>query len=438
MKIAVVGAGISGNAAAYFLSQEHDVTLFEKRGRLGGHSATKTITHGGRDIAVDTGFIVYNELNYPNLVKLFEHLGVETEPSNMSFAFSASENGHKGSFEWAGSSLNAVFAQRSNILRPGFWSLLRQILRFNKLARQTSTDQKRHTLGLGDWLAENGFTDRFTNAYLLPMAAAIWSTPAEDILDFPAISFIQFFKNHRLIDKERPQWRTVKGGSQRYVAKLTAGLADIRLNADIRTVERSEGAVTVTLADGTQEKFDQLVMATHSDQALSVLKDADDAEAAILGAVKYKPNQVYLHCDPALMPKRSLTWSAWNYLSDTTSAQSGDVCVSYWMNTLQNIDRDRPVFVTLNPPQPPQQALTFGHYEYDHPQYNLAALEAQDKLASIQGKRNTWFCGAWTGYGFHEDGLRSAVVICKALGIALPWETESTISKADKFAEAAE
>jgi len=343
-----------------------------------------------------------------------------------------------GAFEWAGSSLNAVFAQRSNILKPGFWSLLRQILRFNRLAATTFTDHRHHDLSLGDWLSDNGFTDRFTNAYLLPMAAAIWSTPAEDIMDFPAISFIQFFKNHRLIDKDRPQWRTVKGGSRNYVEKLTADLADIRLNADILSIERRETEVVFTFADASQERFDQLVMATHSDQALALLKDAHTSEKNILEAVKYKPNQIYLHCDPTLMPKRRLTWSAWNYLSDTTGKQSGDVCVTYWMNTLQNIDTDKPVFVTLNPPQPPRQELTFGHYEYDHPQYDRAALEAQDNLPTIQGQRRTWFCGAWTGYGFHEDGLRSAVTVCRALGVSAPWETKTQSDNTDKFAEAAE
>ena len=404
MKIAIIGAGISGNMAAYLLSRSHDVTIYEKRDRPGGHSATVDIDYDGTKLAVDTGFIVYNELNYPGLVTLFKELKVETEASDMSFAFSANQ----GRFEWSGQSLRAVFAQKRNWLNPIFWLMLRDIFKFNKQAALDHESRKLGDESLGDWLTRYRFSSVFIRRYLLPMGAAIWSTPADEIMAFPAASFLQFFYNHRLINRDRPQWRTVSGGSRQYVEKIISSYAnDLRLDAEVTGVKRQNGSVLVT-ANGETQIYDEVIFACHSDQARAVLADADDGEAHLLEAVRYRPNNVYLHRDEKLMPKRKRTWSSWNYLT-----QDGDesdlMTVSYWMNRLQNIDASMPVFVTLNPPRPPETNKTFGHYVYDHPQFDAAALEAQRRLPAMQGKNGLWFCGAWTGFGFHEDGVQSAL-----------------------------
>ena len=412
MKIAIVGSGISGNMAAYLLSRRHDVTLFEKRDRAGGHAATVDIDYTGNDdwMSVDTGFIVYNELNYPGLVKLFKELKVDTEASNMSFAFSADS----GRFEWSGQSTRAVFAQKRNWVNPVFWLMIRDIFRFNRLAAQ---DHESGTLGdesLGTWLKRNRLSKTFIRRYLLPMGAAIWSTPADEIMNFPAASFLQFFYNHRLINRDRPVWRTVTGGSREYVKKITASFSDrLRLDAEVTKVTRHAHGVEVT-ANGEIHHFDEVVFACHSDQAMKILADASAEEKEIVGAVRYLPNQVYLHRDERLMPKRKMTWSAWNYMSDS---KGGDnvMTVSYWMNRLQNLDYNKPLFVTLNPIIPPAPDKVYGQYEYDHPQFDGAALDAQRKLPKIQGVNRTWFCGAWTGFGFHEDGLQSALRVTEAI-----------------------
>jgi predicted NAD/FAD-binding protein len=413
MKIAIIGSGISGNVAAHILSKSHDVTIYEKRDRAGGHSATKDIdyTSNGDWMSVDTGFIVYNELNYPGLINLFKELKVETEASNMSFGFSA----NRGTFEWSGQSIASVFAQKRNWINPLFWLMLRDIFKFNRLAKQ---DHEADALGdesLGHWLKRNRLSRIFINRYLLPMGAAIWSTPADEILNFPAASFLQFFYNHRLINKDRPQWRTVKGGSREYVEKITAGYRNcLRLSAEVTAIKRHAHGVDVT-ANGETETYDQIVLAAHSDQSLAMLSDASDSEQHILSAIRYLPNDVYLHRDTRLMPKRTSVWSAWNYISQNKNGRDPIMAVSYWMNRLQNIDYSKPVFVTLNPPVPPAQEMTFGHYVYDHPQFDGAALKAQKRLPSIQGVNRTWYCGAWCGYGFHEDGLQSALKVCSQI-----------------------
>lgn len=413
MKIAIIGSGIAGNVAAYHLCGDHDITMYEKRDRLGGHSATKTIDYNGngQTMRVDTGFIVYNELNYPGLTALFDELAVETVESNMSFGFSS----HEGRFEWSGQSIDTVFAQRRNFASPLFWRMISGIFRFNKLAAEAHETGTAKNLSLGDWLSLNGFGDIFINRYLLPMGAAIWSTPADEMMAFPADSFLQFFYNHRLINTDRPQWRTVANGSQSYVDKLTARFKDrIRLSSPVSRIERTPAGVAVT-ANGETEIYDQAVLACHSDQALAMLHDADAHEHAILSAVRYLPNQVYLHKDPTLMPKRQKVWSAWNYINHASAGRDATMTVSYWMNRLQNLDESKPLFVTLNPPTQPRPELTFGHYEYDHPQFDRAALSAQKILPSIQGKNRLWFCGAWAGFGFHEDGLQSAMRVCEGL-----------------------
>ena len=412
MKIAIVGSGISGNMAAYLLSRTHDVTVFEKRDRTGGHSATKDIDYSGKGdwLSVDTGFIVYNDLNYPGLIALFKELKVDTETSNMSFSFSAD----RGRFEWSGQSISTVFAQKRNWINPLFWLMLRDIFKFNKRAAE---DHEAGNLGdesLGSWLKRNRLSKIFIRRYLLPMGAAIWSTPANEIMNFPAASFLQFFYNHRLINKDRPVWRTVSGGSREYVKKITQSFGNsLKLNAEVTKVRRLPNGAEVT-ANGETFEFDEVIFACHTDQTLQILADASDDEKAIIGAVRYRPNQVYLHRDEKLMPKRKKTWSSWNYLSH--KGQENDLMtVTYWMNRLQNIDYAKPVFVTLNPVFPPAPEKTFGQYQYDHPQFDRAAMDAQNKLHGIQGTNHAWFCGAWAGYGFHEDGLQSALRVVEGI-----------------------
>ncbi|MBO6719693.1 MAG: FAD-dependent oxidoreductase [Rhizobiaceae bacterium] len=413
-KIAVIGSGISGASAAWALSPTADVTLYEAGERPGGHTATVDIDYDGVPIAVDTGFIVYNEHNYPELTALFSALGVETIESNM--GFSVSLDG--GKLEWSGQSIASIFAQAKNLVSPSFLRMLREIMRFNAIC---VTDRESGLLDertIGEYLDHRRFSPEFRDNYLIPMAAAIWSTPKIGMLEYPADSFVSFFENHRLIHWERPVWRTVKGGARNYLDKLLAPVADIRTGSPVRTVIRDAFGVTVW-ADGTApERFDEVVIAAHSDQALALLGDASQEEKAVLSAVPYRPNRVVLHRDPKLMPKRGRAWSAWNYLR---SSDNDDVSVTYWMNRLQGIDPAHPLFVTLNPATEPGEDTIFGEWSYDHPQFNAAALAAQERLPDIQGIRRTWFAGAWTGHGFHEDGLRSGLDAAEALGARVPW-----------------
>lgn len=411
-RIAIIGSGISGLGAAWSLAPMHDVTVFEKDARLGGHANTVDVDYEGKHIAVDTGFIVYNELNYPNLTALFAQLGVATEASNMGFAISLD----RGRLEWSGESLKTLFAQRRNLLNPFFHAMWIDILRFNKFARQDLASGTTSGKSLGQWLDHRRLGKAFRENYLLPMGAAIWSTPANMMLEFPAESFLSFFANHKLIDFDRPQWRTVSGGSREYVQKLAAATkATFRVATPVQGVVREGDAVRVT-HDGGSEIFDHVIFACHSDQALGLLGDADAPERALLGAINYAPNTAWLHRDERLMPRRKKVWAAWNYLRRTDSDQGAPVAVSYWMNCLQNLDPARPLFVTLNPVEPPAPHLTFARFAYDHPQFDQRALEAQQRIANIQGQRNTWFCGAWCGHGFHEDGLTAGLEIARALG----------------------
>lgn len=421
MRIAVIGSGISGNSAAWALSANHQVVLYEKRLRPGGHSATVDIDYDGVPISVDTGFIVYNELNYPNFTALLSHLGVETEASDMSFALSRDE----GRLEWSGQNLNTVFARRSNLLSPRFLRMLREIFRFNKACAVDLAAGRLAGISLGNYLARNGYSDYFVQNYLLPMGAAIWSTPIEEMRSYPAESFVSFFENHRLINFDRPIWRTVSGGSRNYVRKLLAPLeGQIHYGAMVTGIRREAGKVHVSDSLGGTDTFDQVILAGHTDQNLAMLEDASLRERAILSAIRYRPNNVYLHRDLSLMPKRRRAWASWNYMAWSDGEATRDVTVSYWMNKLQNIDNSRPLIVTLNPPEPPREDLTFAHFVYDHPQFDASALAAQRQLDSIQGVNNTWFCGAWAGYGFHEDGLKSGLSVARRLGAVLPWETD--------------
>jgi predicted NAD/FAD-binding protein len=425
MRIAVIGTGIAGNAAAWTLSRRYPVTVYDRESRPGGHSHTVNIDCDGTPLAVDIGFIVYNELNYPDLTSLFTHLGVETTKSCMSFAVTADG----GRFEWKGGGENwwqtvaGLFAQPRNLLSPTYLWMLRDILTFNRQSVEDYKTGRLADMSLGEYFRYRKFAPRLLTDYLAPMGAAIWSTPAKNMLDFPAENFVAFFSNHRLLQYDRPVWRTVQGGSRNYVERLTGAFQErIRLGCAVTSVERKTHGVVVTDSHGGSETYDHVVIAAHSDQALAILSDADARERAVLGAIGYSPNTIYLHRDTRLMPKRRRVWAAWNFLRwQRRGTAVNDVAVTYWMNELQGIDKDKPLFVSLNPPFEPNPELTFGKYICEHPQYDAAAFAAQKRIEEIQGKRHTWFCGAWTGYGFHEDGLRSGLAVAEALGATVPW-----------------
>jgi predicted NAD/FAD-binding protein len=437
MRVAVIGTGIAGNAAAWTLSKRYPVTVYDRELRPGGHSHTVTVDYGGSPVEVDIGFIVYNELNYPDLKALFAHLDVETRESCMSFAVTADD----GRFEWKGGGDNwiqtaaGLFAQPKNLLSPSYLWMLRDILTFNQQSIADHAAGKLTGLSLREYFRRSHFAPRLLTDYLAPMGAAIWSAPASEMLDFPAENFVAFFSNHRLLQYDRPVWRTVKGGSRRYVEKMTSAFrGQLRLGCAVTSIERAPHGVVVHDSHGRHDSYDHVVVASHSDQALAMLADADERERAVLGAIGFAPNAVYLHRDARLMPKRRRAWASWNFLRRQRQGSTGsDVAVTYWMNLLQGIAHDKPLFVSLNPPFEPDPALTFGRYICEHPHYNAAAFAAQKRLGDIQGRRRTWFCGAWTGYGFHEDGLRSGLAVAEALGATAPWR-----EPAPELAQAAE
>ena len=418
-RIAVIGSGISGLASAYFLRHQHDVVLFEAGDYLGGHTHTVDVTLEGRTCGVDTGFLVYNDHTYPNLVALFGELGVASIASDMSFGVSMDG----GALEWAGTSLDTVFAQRANALSPSFLAMLRDILHFNGHAPRFLELADATGLTLGQLLQREGYGTRFRDAYLLPMAAAIWSSSPNDILRFPAATFLRFCLNHRLLQvSKRPQWRTVAGGARQYVDKIAATLPDCRLRSAVRSVRREGGAVLVTSAAGT-ERFDAAVLATHAPTTLAMLADASENERAILGGVRYQPNAAWLHTDTRLMPRRRKVWSAWNYLAGAAAAGQRPVCVSYWLNQLQALPFDTPVMVTLNPHVLPAAGTVLDKFDYAHPIMDHSTIRSQQQLAHIQGSGGVWYAGAWTGYGFHEDGLKSALRVATAFDVAPAWAT---------------
>ena len=419
-RIAVVGSGISGLSAAWLLSRSHDVVLYETEGRPGGHSHTVVAHTAGRHIPVDTGFIVYNDRNYPNLVALFDHLKVPNLPSNMSFAASL----ERGRFEYSGSGLKGLLGQRSNVFRPRFWKMVSDILRFYKEAPALLEKPELETVSLGEYLSGAGYAESFVEDHLLPMGAAIWSTTAHEMRLYPLHAFIRFFGNHGLLSlKDRPQWRTVEGGSREYVKRILADFAgEVRLSTPVRTIRRLTTGVEVVDAAGHSDRFDDVVLATHANQSLDMMEDADEAERAILGSFQYTPNEVILHCDEDLMPKRRAVWSSWNYLSERRDDGSSNLCVTYWMNKLQSLDPNAPLFVTLNPCRPIDPSKIIQTFNYEHPLFDAAAITAQKKLWQLQGRRRTWFCGAYFGSGFHEDGLQSGLAVAEALGgVRRPW-----------------
>ena len=411
-KIAVIGAGISGMGAAHMLAQTHHVTLIEAEHRLGGHA--RTIMAGKRgDQPVDTGFIVFNYANYPHLAALFAQLDVPVVKSNMSFA--ASLNG--GGMEYALNSLDTLFAQRKNLLNPRYLRMIRDILHFNKNAlRLSQTDPEMTIAGL---LQRLGTGSYFRDYYLLPFSGAIWSTPTEQIMEFPAYAMMKFFDNHALLSHTgQHQWYTVQGGSQSYVTRLEAALrargVDIRLGAPVQAVRRHLAGAEVKLQGAEWEDFDEVVFATHSDDSLRMLADPTAEESAALGAIAYQPNDIVLHADTTIMPKRRKVWASWNY-TEQADKSLDRIDLTYWMNSLQPIPQDDPHFVTLNSTRPINEALIYDQVTLRHPVYDVAALAAQKQVQCFNGRNRTWFCGAWMKNGFHEDGLGSAVDVAERL-----------------------
>lgn len=418
-RIAVVGSGIAGLSAAWLLSKQHQVTLFEAEPRAGGHSNTVDAQAGGRVVPVDTGFIVYNTASYPNLIALFDHLGVRTAATDMSFAVSLDEGG----YEYAGSSVSSLFGQPSNLLRPSHWRLLADTLRFFREAPAFNNAVCDPDLTLGDHLTRSGYSEPFVARHILPMAAAIWSTPSRDVLDFPVAAFVRFFANHGLLQvANRPQWRTVVSGSREYVRRLLADFGgEVALGDPVRRIVRSPGLVTIEMSRG-ERRFDRCVIATHADDALSLLAAPTRDERSLLGAFRYARNRAVMHTDASLMPKRRRLWSSWNYLGARRGSDA-TLAVTYWMNKLQPLGANVPeLFVTLNPPREMEARRTVAEFDYAHPMFDAAAMRAQRQLWSLQGVRDTWFCGSYFGYGFHEDGLQSGLAAAENIGgVRRPW-----------------
>ena len=420
-RIAVVGAGVAGLSAAWLLSRRHEVTLFDQNGYLGGHSNTVEVPGERGPVAVDTGFIVYNALNYPNLVHLFDCLGVATEASDMSFAVTL----RGGELEYAGTNVAGLFAQASNLVRPRFWRMLRDLHRFYRAAPSYRAEAARERLSIGELLDRHGYSAAFRDDHLLPMAGAIWSATDAQIAGYPAAAFIDFFANHGLIQyANRPQWRTVVGGSREYVRRLVAGISGgAQVRARVISVTRGSAGVQLGLADGRSLAFDHVVIAAHADQALALLDRPSVDEARLLGAFRYSRNRAVLHRDANLMPRRRAAWASWNYLSSPDS-----LAVTYWMNRLQPLQTRQQLFVTLNPPREPREVER--EFSYEHPLFDLAALDAQRELVALQGVQRTWFCGSYFGYGFHEDALESGLWVAEALGgVRRPWQLAQPSSR---------
>ena len=425
MKIAVIGAGVAGLGAAWLLSRRHEVVVYERESRFGGHSCTVDVPGDVAGIGsakfrtqpVDVGFIVFNNCNYPNLVALFEHLGVPTENSDMSFAVSL--NG--GRYEY-GSAHRSYLAQRRNLVRPSFLRMSRDILRFNRLAPQLLGKAENLDFTIGDFVKDAGLSGAFRDRYLIPMASCIWSTPAARMLDYPAQSFARFFDNHGLLSTgPQLQWRTVSGGSRTYVERIAAPLrARARLAMPARSIHRCINGVMVRDAAGQWDRFDKIVLACHADQALALLSDADARERDLLGRFAYSTNEVWLHGDETLMPHRRAVWSSWNYVSESGTVEQ-PVSVTYWMNRLQNLGSAPPTFVSVNPARSPLPALAHARFAFEHPVYDAAAIRAQRHLHELQGIRDTYFCGSYCGYGFHEDALSAGLDVAEQLGVRRPW-----------------
>jgi uncharacterized protein len=430
MKIAVIGSGISGLSAAYLLSQHHDVTLFEKNDYLGGHTRTMIARPApGIEIPVDTGFIVFNYRNYPLLAQLFAELDVPVHKSDMSFGLTADD----GWFEYGTPKPWNVLAQKRNLVRPQYWRMMRDVLRFFREAPAYMAGGAKYRSGisLGECLDEMLLGDWFRQYFILPMGAAIWSCPTARMLDFPADSFLRFFHNHGLLSLSgQPQWYTVTGGAREYVTRLTERYTDMFGGKIVRhgatRVERRDAGVFVTADNSARYAAEQVVFACHADQALSLIDDPTEEERDVLSAFRFEKNRTYLHGDVSFMPKRRAAWSSWTYLLEMRAAEQADdashITMSYWMNRLQSLDKRYPLIETLNPARAPDPALVYDSFEFEHPIFDREAISAQERIPDIQGTRNTWYCGAWQRNGFHEDGLWSAVRVAVALDAEPAWD----------------
>ncbi len=419
LRIAVIGTGIAGMAAAWLLNQRHRITVYEQNAWIGGHSNTVDAATPQGVVPVDTGFIVYNEVNYPNLTALFAHLDVPTKDSDMSFAASLDD----GAMEYAGSDLNSLLGQRPNALRPRFWRMMADLVRFYRTAPDLLSDPDGAGIGLGDYLRRERYSDGFITDHLLPMGAAIWSTTPRDMLEYPAAAFVRFFEHHGLLRlRDRPQWRTVDGGSREYVKRLTAPYRDAIRFGGVAAVRRLGHEVVVEDRGGRADLYDHVVIAAHADEAFRVLADPDPLEARLLGCWRYTRNRAVLHRDSALMPRRQRVWSSWNFIGNRNAPGDQALCVTYWMNRLQSLDSRHPLFVTLNPVREPALGTVLREFEYTHPYFDSAALAAQTQLWSLQGHRRTWYCGSYFGYGFHEDALQAGLAVAERLGgLRRPW-----------------
>ena len=434
-QIAVIGSGIAGMASAWLLSQRHQVTLIERNDYIGGHTHTIVVDEADRPVPVDTGFIVYNERNYPLLTRLFARLGIESRNSDMSFSASIGP----GRIEYAGDNLGTLFAQRRNLVRPAFLRMLSDILRFNRRCKTLLAEEGFHGISLGHFLDREGFGPGLREHYLLPMAAAIWSCPTRTMLEFPAESLARFFFNHGLLNViERPPWSTVVGGSHQYARRLIDDIGRDNVLLDgAAAVCRTDDGVAVQLASGDRRQFDAAVLACHADEALALIEAPSDAEQALLGAFRYQPNQAFLHRDRRLMPRSRKVWASWNYLTRDRDDGTSAVSVTYWMNRLQGIDSPHDYLVSLNPLDPPAKDALISEMTYHHPIFDQQAMQAQQDLHQLQGQGGLWFCGSYFGYGFHEDALRSAVDMASGLGANTGWLTRGdnepgTLSSAER------
>ena len=422
MKVAVVGSGISGLAAAHRLRPHAQVTLFEAGNYFGGHTHTVDITlptpEGARTWGVDTGFLVFNERTYPQLIGLLQELDVITAPSDMSFSVQVPGARGQKPLEWSGNSLATVFAQKRNLASPRFLGMLADLLRFNRLCTRLALQGKDSELTepLQAFLQRHRFGAAFRDWYFLPMLGCIWSCPTDQMLQFPVATMIRFCHNHGLLQvNNRPQWHTVVGGARHYVEKIVASLDDARLNTPVRQIDRDAAGVTLRTDLGA-ERFDHVVLATHSDQSLAMLRQPTQTEVQVLGAIRYQPNRAVLHTDTSVLPQSEAAWAAWNYeRSADNQKESSRVCLHYLLGKLQPIPFDQPVIESLNPVRPIASGLVLAEFEYSHPVFDMAAIEAQKRVPELQGEQHTWYCGAWTGYGFHEDGLKSGYAAAQAL-----------------------
>lgn len=414
MKIAIIGSGISGLTSAYLLQRKHDITVFESAPRIGGHTATVQVQEGQKQRAIDTGFIVFNDWTYPHFIRLMDELGVLSTPTEMSFSVSCKRTG----LEYGGNNLNTLFAQRRNLFNLPYLGMLKDIMRFNKEAiRDLESGELEEGLSLGNYLAKKNYGSRFASHYLIPMGSAIWSATLEEMMNFPLVFFVRFFKNHGLLSvNDRPQWRVIKGGSSAYLMPLVRLFQEkIRLNSKIKKVKRLPDSVELHFEQGVIETYDQVVFACHSNEALALLSDASEDEQAILSAIPYRNNDVVLHTDDKLLPKTKLAWSSWNY--HLGKDQTKPAALSYNMNILQNFTSETTYVVTLNQTETIDPSKIIGRYQYAHPTFTLEGIAAQNRWQDINGVNNTWFCGAYWRNGFHEDGCWSGVRVANGLGV---------------------